>query len=96
MMGKMKELFMDLRMKSMSNYPTGAERDPNAPYNEPNYGLKECPICQGTGMDQYSDLNKCPECLGTGMIFCTSEDEVNDLSNEIESEEDAKREEKER
>ena len=93
-MGKMNALFVEIQKGNMNNYPPGAESDPEAPYNKPDYGTKECPECQGTGMDQCSNLTQCSECLGTGRVPWTIEDEEAALSSEIEAEEDAKREEK--
>jgi RecJ-like exonuclease len=57
----------------MSNYPPGAEHDPNAPYNEVDLGTKECPNCNGEGYWLWSDCgvdmkdtidesDLCPKC----------------------------------
>lgn len=43
----------------MSGYPLGAENDSNAPYNK-----ESCPDCEGTGIDEQSDL--CSNCGGVG------------------------------
>ena len=57
----------------MSNLPLGAEHDPRAPYNQVDYGEKECTECSGIGyyiysccgddMTQiYDDLKRCITC----------------------------------
>lgn len=50
----------------MSDYPAGAENDPDAPYNEKDHG--DCSTCEGTGYDikDTEDKHYCPDCDGTG------------------------------
>ena len=57
----------------MDNLPLGASSDPNAPFNEKNYGLPEnCPMDDCDGVMEYHDSGeyrgiewiavKCAEC----------------------------------
>lgn len=39
----------------MSNYPLGAEFDPNAPWNKKEPCMIECTECGGTGYEVYYD-----------------------------------------
>jgi hypothetical protein len=49
----------------MSDYPAGAEHDPDAPYNEKDYG--DCGHCSGEGNYKAGPLTiHCPHCDGTG------------------------------
>jgi DnaJ-class molecular chaperone len=67
MCGKVKELFMELKEKQMQNLPVGTQNDKNAPWNEPYYGTKKCPECNGEGSVAES------KCCGGSIIegICT-------------------------
>jgi len=54
-----------------SNYPLGAEHDPNAPYNQPEPEFVVCPYCN-------AEYLGCPECEGSGQILRTFEDDLAD------------------
>ena len=76
------------------NYPPGAKNDPNAPYNEIDYGTKKCTDCNGLGIipNSYPDQN-CDTCNGTGEIDKTKEDHYDKYLSAMEEKADAKREE---
>lgn len=56
----------------MSNYPPGTgPDDPDAPWNDPEPKLVDCPICGGDGYDPggYEDGDACARCKGTGQVY---------------------------
>jgi len=75
----------------MSNLPTGSDNDLNAPWNEQDYGDKECPDCLGDGYLYYSPIEdgdyykeECDNCDGTGTIPMTKEDYLDWLESKKE------------
>ena len=48
----------------MSNYPCGAENDPNAPWNQKEPKFVECDDCGGSGFEE--DWHNCQTCGGVG------------------------------
>jgi len=73
-MGRMGRIYVELRSR-VNRLGDGS----------PDYGVKECPFCNGEG---------CDECLHTGHIARTWEDDENDYIDEMERRGDAEREEK--
>jgi len=50
------------------NYPAGAEHDPNAPWNQVEPDVEECPECEGSGTIWDDQELTCDTCEGTGEI----------------------------
>jgi len=66
-------------MNNMSNYPPGAENDPNAPYNQLPEKYKICEECDGSGQLENADHTEaCPICYGYGEVLRTFEDDLAD------------------
>lgn len=74
-------------MNNLSNYPAGAENDPNAPYNQPDVEYVVCPDCEGRGYNRVNitiskdfifNLDLCETCEGDGKVPRTFEDDLAD------------------
>lgn len=52
-------------MSHLSNYPSGAENDPSAPWNQEDAPTVKCETCNGTGE---VDGENCEDCEGTGEV----------------------------
>ena len=64
-------------MKESGYYPSGAEFDSNAPYNQPEIEYVICNDCDGTGYDE-DGFEKCLICNGSGKLIRTFEDDLAD------------------
>jgi hypothetical protein len=66
-----------------SNYPPGAEHDPNAPWNEPE--LRFCPYCQQQEINEYEsehDINAFDEGLVSLCRECYAQDIADQMRDE--------------
>ena len=58
----------------MNNYPDGAANDPNAPWNQKDPVMIDCPECEGSGEIIDDDGNHdCTCCNGDGEIEVENE-----------------------